>query len=79
MEQSTPTNNKLKGGAMPHSLATLIEVEVQHEMHAARILYPQLGRISIEGQPDIGKVMVVGTKGGIDTNNFEAIFKSLNK
>lgn len=74
----TKGKRKIDGKAMPHSLTTLLEMEMQHEMHMTRIMYPQLEKISIEGQPVIGKIMVFGTGGDMDTNGFENIWKSGN-
>lgn len=69
--------NKIDGTAMPMSMATLLEMEMQDDISKFRSEYPELAKINVGDKP-IGKVMVFGTAGDLDTNGFENIWKSGN-
>lgn len=79
MEQYSQEKHKVRGRAISPSIASLIEMEVQHEMEMARRIYPQLAKIMTHSpEKPIGKIMVVGTAGDLDTNGFENIWKRRN-
>lgn len=73
MGQSTPKNN-LDGKAMTMSMATLLEMEMQHDISKFKSEHPELAKINV-GDIPIGRVMVFGTSGDLDNNGFENIFK----
>lgn len=79
MEQSSQEKHKVRGKAISPSIASLIEMEMQHEMEMARRVYPQLAKImTLNIEKPIGRIMVVGTAGDLDTNGFENIWKQRN-
>lgn len=68
---------KIDGKAMPMSMVALLEMEMQDDISKFRSEHPELAKINVGDKP-IGKVMVFGTGGDMNTNNFEEIFKSPN-
>lgn len=69
--------NKIDGKAMSPSMATLLEMEMQDDLSRARIDYPDLTKVKTNGEP-VGRIMVVGIPGDLDTNGFENIWKRRN-
>ena len=74
MGQSTPKNN-LSGKAMSPSMATLLEREMQEDLANFKSANPDILKIKTNEKP-IGKVMIVGTGGDLNTNGFENIWKN---